>query len=160
MSKTQTETYEYPGIPAEITKNQIDILTEYIEIKPWYIDDIKDALRAFKAASKRGENTNHRKRRIRLLHARLAGCHSKKQWETILDIFDYKCACCGCECIGGVPCKDHIVPIVYSGSDGVWNLQPLCRECNSSYDSDMDYRPDWLIDLLGQDLHGVYLELI
>ena len=90
------------------------------------------------------------RRKARMAFAKIKGTHTSDQWECILKIFDYKCACCGSVVIGGRPTKDHIIPISSGGSDGLWNLQPLCRECNSSNISNIDYRPRWLIDLVGE----------
>jgi len=69
-------------------------------------------------------------RSTRLREARLKGTHTEDQWLAILDHFAYRCVRCGCTPVGR-PCKDHIVPIYCGGSDGLENLQPLCRECNT-----------------------------
>ena len=59
------------------------------------------------------------------------GTHTKKEWLDLCASFDFRCACCGSEVIGGIPCKDHIIPKKYTiSSDSIENLQPLCRECN------------------------------
>ncbi|WP_038739626.1 HNH endonuclease [Burkholderia pseudomallei] len=51
--------------------------------------------------------------------------------EGMLEEFSYRCVKCGCT-PDGRPCKDHVVPIAMEGSDAIENLQPLCRECNTS----------------------------
>lgn len=67
----------------------------------------------------------------RLAEARERGTHTAEQWQEVLERYDFRCVRCGCLPIGR-PCKDHITPIYMGGSDGVDNLQPMCRECNSS----------------------------
>lgn len=67
----------------------------------------------------------------RLKSAREKATHTKKQWIALLEEFDYRCLRCGCYPIGE-PTKDHILPICRGGSDAIDNLQPLCRQCNSS----------------------------
>lgn len=71
----------------------------------------------------------------RLKEARQRGTHTKEEWESILEAHGYRCAMCDIsrdELIGGVLTKDHIVAISEGGSDAASNLQPLCRECNTS----------------------------
>lgn len=70
-------------------------------------------------------------RKQRLKEAKTRGTHTEEEWEEILQIFDYRCVRCGCR-PEPRPCKDHIVPICQGGSDHMTNLQPLCRECNTS----------------------------
>lgn len=73
-------------------------------------------------------------------------------WQEMLEFFDYSCVCCGAKLSKeNPPTKDHIMPRVNGGSDDISNLQPLCRECNSSKCADhaTDYRlkykiPDYL----------------
>lgn len=70
-------------------------------------------------------------RKQRLKEARMLGTHTSEQWDEILRLVGFRCVRCGCR-PEPRPCKDHIVPICRGGSDHVDNLQPLCRECNTS----------------------------
>ena len=44
----------------------------------------------------------------------------------------YTCANCGKKIRKADVDIDHIVPQKYRGSDGLWNLQCLCKHCNRS----------------------------
>lgn len=71
------------------------------------------------------EGTNRRK--ARMLGA--DGSHTEQQWLELVEFCGGRCVCCG----EAKPLtKDHIVPLTSGGSDNIENLQPLCRECNSS----------------------------
>jgi 5-methylcytosine-specific restriction endonuclease McrA len=81
-------------------------------------------------------------RKGRLESARKQGIHTKKQWISLLEEFDYRCLRCGCQPLGG-PTKDHIIPISRGGSDSIDNLQPLCFQCNSS-GGGLDHSFNWI----------------
>lgn len=84
-------------------------------------------------AAKWGNSIDHSKTRSeRLAEARKKGTHTKEQWQYLVEICDFKCVRCGNDDI----VKDHITPIYQGGSDGIDNLQPLCKSCNSSKGSD------------------------
>lgn len=85
------------------------------------------------AESKWGKSENNLLRSERLAIARTKGTHNKKQWEELLEICDFTCVKCGSS---NDIVKDHIIPIYQGGSDGIDNLQPLCRTCNSSKGAD------------------------
>ena len=76
-----------------------------------------------------------RVRSERLKFSQSIGTHTDEEWESLLNEFNYKCVICGCT-PEGRPCKDHITPIYIGGSDSINNLQPVCRECNSSKGQD------------------------
>jgi len=94
------------------------------------------------------------RRRLREAEAKIRGSHTPEQWNVLLNIFNHRCACCLSETIGN-PTKDHIVPISLGGDDSISNLQPLCRECNSSNNSLRDYRPDWLVEIFSEGFVNV-----
>lgn len=71
----------------------------------------------------------------RLAEARARGTHTDQQWMDLVTRFAMRCVRCGCTPVPR-PCKDHILPIYLGGSDAIGNLQPLCRECNSSKTAD------------------------
>lgn len=73
-----------------------------------------------------------RKRNAYVARARDLGRHTKEEWIELCSEYDFRCCYCGSEVIGGIPTKDHIIPITMGGSDSIENLQPLCRQCNSS----------------------------
>lgn len=89
------------------------------------------------ALSKWGNNTNQAKRSERLTEARRKATHTKDEWDE-MKLFFGECVKCGNK---EDLVKDHIIPIYQGGSDGIDNLQPLCRKCNASKGADStDYR--------------------
>ena len=90
------------------------------------------------AKSKWGTNPTNLLRSERLAEARKKGTHTKAQWEFMKGYFG---ECVKCESKIDLV-KDHIKPIYQGGSDGIDNIQPLCRKCNSSKGADStDWRP-------------------
>ena len=59
----------------------------------------------------------------------------------MLLVVDMHCVSCLTHCLDGLT-KDHIVPVSMGGSDGISNIQPLCRECNASKGANIF---DWLL---------------
>lgn len=56
------------------------------------------------------------------------GTYTKKEWLAILKRHKNKCAHCGTK---GTLAVDHIIPLSRGGTNFAYNLQPLCRTCNS-----------------------------
>lgn len=97
---------------------------------------ILDCLREHGAWARRVcKRVQHQIRSQRLVEARARGTHTNDEWQVILERFAFRCVRCGC-CPEPRPCKNHIVPISIGGSDAKENLQPLCRECNTSKGND------------------------
>ena len=75
----------------------------------------------------------------RLSDARKIARHSALEWAEMLTFFSGKCVKCGTS--EGCAVKDHIIPIYQGGSDGIGNIQPLCKLCNSAKGSEsIDWR--------------------
>ena len=65
-----------------------------------------------------------------------------KEWETIKQLFDYKCAYC--DKSSTKISMDHVTPITKGGNHVYTNIVPSCRPCNSSK-TNKDLR-QWLND--------------
>lgn len=93
------------------------------------------------------------KRRERLIRARSIATHDREEWESLLEECEageaprgtvYLCPRCLTEWYKLQ--KDHIVPISWEEArshDGIDNIQPMCRDCNSSKNGDEAI--DWLL---------------
>lgn len=68
---------------------------------------------------------SHR-RRARELGAE--GSFTGAEWSAILEAYGHRCRYCASP--NNITC-DHIVPLAKGGTNWPWNLQPLCRTCNS-----------------------------
>ncbi len=96
------------------------------------------------AGAKWGESIDGEKgrhlRSERLAAARKIASHSARDWEVLKEICGNICVRCGTD---GALVKDHIKPIYQGGSDGIDNIQPLCKTCNSSKGPEAtDHRPN------------------
>lgn len=82
-----------------------------------------------------------RNRALHVFVARELATHTVLEWELMKLICGPTCLRCKTE--GRRMEKDHITPVSQGGSDGIWNLQPLCARCNCSKGREnIDYRPD------------------
>lgn len=63
---------------------------------------------------------------------------TQEEWDTLCQKYNYRCLACG---TSDNLSADHIVPLSRLGSNGIQNIQPLCRPCNSSKGTKIiDYR--------------------
>lgn len=66
------------------------------------------------------------------------GWFSDADWRHILWLYNFCCAGCGLET--NDLCIDHIVPVAIGGNNWPYNLQPLCKRCNSRKGCRLEYR--------------------
>lgn len=69
---------------------------------------------------------NQHARRARMVKSK--GSYTEKQWKSLCARYNWRC----------LRCKkrkkltpDHVVPLVKRGTNFIYNIQPLCKSCNS-----------------------------
>ena len=67
---------------------------------------------------------------------------STKEFRELVEQYDFRCLKCGLsESALTEITMDHVIPISRGGDNVIENIQPLCRNCNSSkYTKILDYR--------------------
>ena len=58
------------------------------------------------------------------------GYHTTYEWNLLKRFCDFCCLRCGKKEPDIKLVKDHILPISRGGKNAIWNIQPLCAECN------------------------------
>jgi 5-methylcytosine-specific restriction endonuclease McrA len=107
-------------------------------LKRWRAEGIGDVI---------GDDNADRRRFLRMQRARELGTHTELEWQAMLKLFGGICLKCGSN--GLKLLKDHVVPVYENGaSDDIWNLQPLCKRCNTGkmvgrHDYREQRRPGW-----------------
>ena len=56
------------------------------------------------------------------------GSFTTDEWEKLLEKNNHSCIFCGTKERLSI---DHIIPLSKNGTNYIWNIQPLCRSCNS-----------------------------
>lgn len=69
----------------------------------------------------------HRNRRARIKGSN--GDVSESDWIELCERYGHICLACGQE---KPLTQDHVIPLSQGGAHDISNIQPLCRECNSS----------------------------
>jgi 5-methylcytosine-specific restriction endonuclease McrA len=83
---------------------------------------------------------NGRRYRARQMDAE--GNFTEEEWGELLELCGGVCLNCGAD---ENICRDHIEPLIEGGCNYIWNIQPLCKSCNSSKGAnDDDYRPEYV----------------
>jgi 5-methylcytosine-specific restriction endonuclease McrA len=76
------------------------------------------------------------------------GSYTIQEWYVLCEFYDFCCLKCKKQFPFDKLTVDHIKPVSKGGTSFIWQLQPLCRSCNSSKgDKEIDYRktlPDWI----------------
>jgi hypothetical protein len=96
--------------------------------------------KAVKATAKRWREANPeslraRNSRRRARKRKCDGTHNAAEWKAILVKANHRCAWCGDQ--KQRLTKDHIIPLARGGTDYAFNLQPMCRSCNSKKQADI-----------------------
>jgi hypothetical protein len=87
----------------------------------------REASRRWRDRHRQKAQAMAKSRRAREVNA--PGSHTTKDWDQIKQRYRYCCARRDETCRGPLT-KDHIVPLVMSGSNNPDNLQPLCKSHN------------------------------
>lgn len=66
--------------------------------------------------------------------------YTVEEWLELCELYDNMCLSCGEQVILTV---DHVLPLSMGGSNGIDNIQPLCKSCNCRKQARyIDYRPE------------------
>lgn len=71
---------------------------------------------------------NGRRREARVRAGRAIKTHTYQQWLDLVAAYKSRCANCRRKVR---LTRDHIVPLIRCGHDGIENIQPLCHSCNA-----------------------------
>jgi 5-methylcytosine-specific restriction endonuclease McrA len=57
------------------------------------------------------------------------GSHTVEEWTELCEFHGNKCLACGV--LDKKLTRDHVIPLTLGGGNGIDNIQPLCKPCNS-----------------------------
>lgn len=99
--------------------------------------------------SEKGKQTQKRGKSLRRTNETQAGgSYTATEWFNLCKFYDFHCLSCHQEFPFDQLTVDHVKPVSRGGTSFIWNLQCLCKSCNSRKGAkEIDYRetlPDWI----------------
>ena len=99
--------------------------------------------------SENGKQARRKRNNIRRTRKTQAGgSYSAAEWYNLCKFYDFHCLGCNKKLPFDKISPDHIKPVGQSGPSFIWNIQPLCGDCNRiKGNKEIDYRrtlPDWI----------------
>ena len=116
-------------------------------LKKWR-EKSKEMLRIFRRKWKQShpEENRHNAKRYTARKKGAEGSHTLQEWLDLKKKHNYCCVICKTseqELIKKTNeglTEDHKIPLTKNGTDYIWNIQPLCRSCNSSKGNEISGR--------------------
>lgn len=101
-----------------------------VKSRAWYAsnkDRAKKTVLAWRRKNKDRTTQYANKRRALAMESKIA--HTLDQWLDRLDQFGWACFYCGRADVALT--RDHVIPLSRGGHDGIANIVPACRSCNT-----------------------------
>lgn len=127
--KLQRKKWDKKYLAKPTTQNRINnwMLSYYYKHKEDWLERVRRWQSSNKDKVWENSKKGRKERKIRIL--KNGGKFSKREWEDIKGKYNNCCACCKGKKELTI---DHIIPLVFGGRHEYQNIQPLCRNCNSS----------------------------
>lgn len=98
----------------------------------------KYSLEYFKLHPEKSVAATNRRRAQKLASG---GSHTEEEWQSLKDLYNFKCLRCEKQEPEIKLTRDHVIPLTKGGTDSIDNVQPLCARCNSKKNNKhIDYR--------------------
>lgn len=150
--------------PEEKKKHRKESLLKYnnkperiAKVKQWHLEH-KERVKQIK--TKYAHSPEGRIKRKEQSHKRIALEKNLKKrinmkyWVWLCKALQYHCIGCGKQYTLETLTIDHWLPINKGGDNDEWNLQPLCKSCNSRKQDRIMYVDNWIVDYA----YGYWLE--
>jgi 5-methylcytosine-specific restriction endonuclease McrA len=104
----------------------------------------KETARKNRWAKANPEKKNAQTQRRRAMKRGNGGSYTAAEWQTLVEKYNYTCLRCGKQEPEIKLTIDHVLPLSKGGNNTIDNIQPLCKQCNSTKNAKfIDYRKQY-----------------
>jgi 5-methylcytosine-specific restriction endonuclease McrA len=121
--------------------NKTHIESIHISNKKWHTSNPEKVKLLFKNWCKNNPEKYKHHNALNSYRRRGAlGSHTYTEWSELKIKYNFTCPHCGRKEPEIQLTRDHIIPIIKGGTNYISNIQPLCRSCNCSKGSQLNFQ--------------------